>query len=128
MTKTITRRAAIAGAVSLPILPAAPGARSATANATDAAWAKYVPANAAVEVLDADFDAGVDHDDEVTETICDPWRSAGDAVLEAPVATLTDVERKLAVLDRLAEGSMLNADDYTRLLAQVRTATGSAAV
>ena len=122
MADSITRRTALAGAVALPMAPAAAVAEEAAANATDAAWAAYVSANAAVDALDAEFHSGIDHDDDVLEAICEPWRAAGDAVLEAPVATLTDVERKLAVLDRLAEDSDIGAREYARLLRQVRAA------
>lgn len=143
-TTKLTRRAALAGAAALPILPAAAMAQEkvrasdfiATPNATDAAWMELQAAEAA---FDAAFQRWEAFEDWITGQIGPkpvlfnrtPWHefraraeawekaraelpenphehpadggprerldAARDALIMAPVTTMTDLERKLSV-------------------------------
>lgn len=160
------RRTLIAGAVSLPLLPATgAAAQAATPNATDAAWAEHQAASAAYEAELARFHA---FEDAIVEKIGwqpprfmdDPegWRARHDAyrqeraqypenpylednnpiserqsdammaMLEAPVRTIVDVERKLTVIHEISEGgSCIEAAWIESMLDGVRAMLGRAA-
>lgn len=113
------RRALIAGAVTLPLLPAT-GTAAQPANATDALWPEYLAAKAAAHDMDRDPTMG---DDEIT-TVCRRLHAAEDAVHAAPVATLTDVQRKLAIYSNWNGAFDIDASAIDAMLAQVRAATG----
>ena len=128
-TTTTTRRAVIAGAAALPLLPVT--ALAAPGNATDAAWSAYEAGRAryaadkaardAVEAATGIFDGISDEDLDV---FCNAISDAESAVLSAKAATLTDVERKLAVVSRWNGDNDIPAEFVDGILADVRSLMG----
>ena len=138
MKTTTTRRAVIAASVTLPLLPATalavPVTSYAPGNATDAAWSAYEVAKSryaadkaardAVEAATGIYDGLSDEDLDV---FCNAISDAESAVLAAKVATLTDVERKLAVVSMWNGGNDIPAEFVDGILADVRSLMGVAA-
>ena len=172
---TITRRTALAGAASMPLLPATALAASATlpllpvsafaaqGNATDAAWSAYEAAKANYEANDqayGAFEAAIpigqspaavdfnDHDEwwaafqqwkqkraELPENLFDldddqldaliaPLRAAENTILATPATTLTDIERKLAVVSEWNGVNDIPAEFVDGVLADMRSLMG----
>lgn len=83
----------------------------------------YLAAQAEVDALEAVDDSA----DEEIDAALDRYNPAFDALLNAPVANLTDVERKLAASARYYRGSLVRHALLDELLLEVRAATGRAA-
>ena len=142
---TTTRRTILAGAAALPLLPATALAASVTlpllpvasyaqpGNATDAAWAAYEAAKsryaadkAARDAVEAATGIYEGISDEDLDVFCDAINDAESAVLSAKVATLTDVERKLAVVSEWNGDNDIPAEFVDGILADVRSLMGVA--
>lgn len=97
-----------------------------TENATDLARARYQAAKAAVDAVEraglAETIAG-----EEFKALVARMSAGEDAVFEAPVATLTDAARKLAVISDWNGAHNIEPERIDAILAQVRAATGRAA-
>ena len=139
---TITRRTALAGAAAMPLLPAsalaAPvtllpaSAFAAPANATDAAWAAYQAAKARYDADKAARDAVeaatgiyVGISDDALDAFCEPICNAERAILSTKATTLTDVERKLAVVSGWNGANDIPAELVDGILADVRAINGA---
>ena len=127
---TITRRTALAVPVTLPLLPVS--AFAAPGNATDAAWAAYEAAwarydadKAARDAVEAATGVYVGISDEDLDALCDPIHDAESAILATPATTLTDVERKLAVISKWGGDHLIEADRVDGILADVRALNGT---
>ena len=114
---TITRRTALAVPVTLPLLPVA--AYATPANATDAAWAARDAAKARYEVRQQE-----NQDDETLDALCGPVDEAESAILSTGAATLTDVERKLAIVSDWNGWHEIQTQTIDALLADVRGLMG----
>ncbi len=128
---TITRRTALAVPVTLPLLPVS--AFATPGNATDAAWsayeaakARYAADKAARDAVEAATGIYVSISDEYLDAFCDPIDDAESAILSAKGATLTDVERKLAVISNWGSDRLIEADAVDGILADVRSLMGVA--
>ncbi len=127
---TITRRTALAVPVTLPLLPVS--AFATPGNATDAAWsayetgrARYDADKAARDAVEAATGIYTSISDEDLDAFCDQIHDAESAILSAKVATLTDVERKLAVISKWGGDHLIEADRVDGILADVRTLNGT---
>ena len=117
--------------VTLPLLPASASAHP--GNATDAAWSAYEVAKSryaadkaardAVEAATGIYDGISDEDLDV---FCDAISDAESAVLSAQATTLTDVERKLAVVSEWNGANDIPAEFVDGILADVRSLMGVA--
>ncbi len=128
---TITRRTALAASVTLPLLPVS--AFATPGNATDAAWsayeaarARYAADKAARDTVEAATGIYVSISDEDLDVFCDAITDAERAVLSAKAATLTDIERKLAVVSGWNGGNDIPAEFVDGILADVRSLMGVA--
>ena len=128
---TTTRRTVIAVPVTLPLLPVS--AFATPGNATDAAWsayeaakARYAADKAARDAVEAATGIYVSISDEYLDAFCDPINDAESDILSAKGATLTDVERKLAVISNWGSDRLIEADAVDGILADVRSLMGVA--
>ena len=64
-------------------------------------------------------------DDDALDALCAPMHAAEDAILSAKAATLTDIERKLAVISNWGGDHLIEADRVDGILADVRVLNGS---
>ncbi len=64
-------------------------------------------------------------DDDQLDALCDPRNAAEDAILAAFAATLTDVERKLAVISNWGGVHIIEADVIDGIHADVRILNGT---
>jgi hypothetical protein len=65
-------------------------------------------------------------DDDALDALCRPVDTAEDEILSAKAATLTDVERKMAVISGWNGWHVIEAERIDRLLADVRSLKGVA--
>ncbi len=114
MSNLLTRRTALAVPVTLPLLPVA--AYATPANATDAAWAAREAAKARYEARQHE-----NLDDETLEALCGPVNDAETAIFSTKAATLTDVERKLAIVSGWSGWHEIQPQTIDALLADVRS-------
>ncbi len=63
--------------------------------------------------------------DEDLDALCDPIRNAEGAILATPATTLTDIERKLAVISNWGGDHIIEADRVDGILADVRALNGT---
>ena len=114
----ITRRTALAVPVTLPLLPVA--AYATPANATDDAW------TAREAALGRITDHKGEMADETIDALFAPVDEAEQAILSAKAATLTDVERKLAIISGWNGWHEIQPQTIDALLADVRSLMGVA--
>ncbi len=127
------RRTVITAAVALPCIGVAGSATAATGNATDAAWsayeaarARYAADKAARDAVEAATGIYVGISDEDLDALCEPITDAERAVLSAKATTLTDIERKLAVVSEWNGENDIPAELVDGILADVRLLMGAA--
>ena len=65
-------------------------------------------------------------DDDALDALIAPINAAEDAILSAQIATLTDIERKLAVVSGWNGGNDIPAEFVDGILADVRSLMGVA--
>ena len=92
----------------------------ASAHATDAAWAAY---GAAKVRYNARKNESLD--DETLDALCGPISDAETTILATPAATLTDIERKLAVVSGWNGDNDIPAELVDDILADVRRLNGT---
>ena len=97
----------------MPLLPAT--ALAVPGNATDAAWSAYQAAQARYDAQPGDTD------DETLDAIFDLVVDAEKTILLAKAATLTDVERKLAIISGWEGWHYIQPEAIDSLLSDVRS-------
>ena len=67
-----------------------------------------------------------DSDDAQLDALCEPITAAENAIFAAPATTVTDIERKLAVVSKWGGDHMIEASTVDGILADVRRMAGVA--
>ena len=126
------RRTVITAAVALPCIGMVGSATATPGNATDNAWsayeagrARYDADKAARDAVEAATGIYTSISDEGLDAFCEPITDAEGAILSAKAITLTDIERKLAVISKWGGDHMIEADRVDGILADVRSLNGT---